>query len=378
MNIWRWAATRAGRDLLIVLGMLLPLALPGSTGAGATQTAPPSRFLDPACIRFDDPNAVVNGEIVYAAFTAYESGLDHAVDAWSPARGFAVAFREAVPAGDAVPEDANLIYRDVEIPGSGFKGVTVTWAHAPATVTLNRSMLPSPETTDPLEQDLIRAVVTHETGHALGLGDVPTPGVNIRECANMLMKRSVDKGGGHFTEPQPADIALYCMRWDGAICGNQPAPIFTPDPKQELELEPHAFATPAPAAQSQATTAYRYLVVTCERIPEGVITPDQVESGSLLTDSGSRCVRAPAGVLFHVHVGGGATELALTDRRGEFALQKPEGIEVEVDMPEGMNGRFPSLLGYQPLDVFDRIPADDPACVPEKAGTCKRVYVLVP
>ena len=43
-------------------------------------------------------------------------------------------------------------------------------------------------------------MVTHETGHALGLGDVPTPGVNIRECANMLMKRSVDKGGGHFTE----------------------------------------------------------------------------------------------------------------------------------------------------------------------------------
>ena len=69
----------------------------------------------------DDPNAVVNGEIVYTGFTAYEAALDHAVDAWSPARGFAVAFREATPAGDAVPEDANLIYRDVEIPGSAFK-----------------------------------------------------------------------------------------------------------------------------------------------------------------------------------------------------------------------------------------------------------------
>jgi hypothetical protein len=256
--------------------------------------------------------------------------------------------------------------------------VTVTWAHAPATVTLNRSMLPSPETTDPLEQELIRAVVTHETGHALGLGDVPTPGVNIRECANMLMKRSVDKGGGRFTAPQPADIALYCMRWGGAICGDEYGPIVMPDPKQGLELEAHDFASPVPAVPSQATTAYRYLVVTCESIPAGVITPDQVEYDSLLTDSGSRCVRAPAGVLFHVHLSDGATTLALTDRRGEFAVQKPNGIGVEVDMPEGVNGRFPSLLGYQPLEVFDRIPAENPACQPETAEVCKRVYVLVP
>ena len=225
------------------------LALLGSAGARATQTAPSPPSLDPACIRFDDPNAVVNGEIVYAGFTAYESGLDHAVDAWSPARGFAVAFREAIPAGDAVPEEANLIYRDVEIPGSAFKGVTVTWAHAPATITLNRSTLPSPETTDPLQQELIRAVVTHETGHALGLGDVPTPGVNIRECANMLMKRSVDKGGGRFTEPQPADIALYCMRWGGAICGD--------DPQADRDAGPGPGAGPGAARRRVADPARR-------------------------------------------------------------------------------------------------------------------------
>ena len=93
-------------------------------------------------------------------------------------------------------------------------------------------------------------MVTHETGHALGLGDVPTPGVNIRECANMLMKRSVDKGGGHFTEPQPADVALYCMRWGGTICGNGPAPIATSHADKGLALEPHAVTSPAPLSRA--------------------------------------------------------------------------------------------------------------------------------
>ena len=107
----------------------------------------------------------------------------------------------------------------MKIPGSAFKGVTVTWTNAPATITLNRSTLPSPDTTDPLEQKLIQAVVTHETGHALGLGDVPAPGVNIRECAKHAHEAQCRQRWGNITEPQPADIALYCLRWGGTSAG---------------------------------------------------------------------------------------------------------------------------------------------------------------
>jgi hypothetical protein len=95
-------------------------------------------------------------------------------------------------------------------------------------------------------------------------------------------------------------------------------------------------------------------------------------------DSASRCIRAPAGVLFHVHRDDGSGEVVLTDRHGEFVFQKLDGVGVEVDMPEGANGRFPSLLGYQPIEVIDRIPANDPTCVPGTAQVCKRAYVLVP
>ena len=70
--------------------------------------------------------------------------------------------------------------------------------------------------------------------------------------------------------------------------------------------------------------------------------------------------------------------MALTDRWGEFVVQKPEGLGVDIDMPSGGNGRFPSLIGYQPVEVFDRIPGIDPDCEPGTEEACKRVYVLVP
>jgi hypothetical protein len=360
---------RAARSVPIVLGLLLL----GLTGALATPTAPAAPSVDPACIRFLDPPAVVHGEVVYTDFTAYDAALDHAVAAWSPARGFAVAWREAAPTGDAVPADATLIYRDATIPGAAFKGVTVTWADAPATITLNRAFLPPPGATDPLDQDLIRAVMTHETGHALGLGDVPAPGVTIRECANMLMKRSVDKAGGRLTEPQAADIALYCLRWGGAICQSVGAPPVAPGPPSTLAPEAPG-TSPVPPTPEPVTT-YRYIVVTCEQPPAGTITPAQVANDDRSPAADRDCVRAPAGVLFHLRWETGASASALTDRHGEFTVARPDGVGVDVAMPEGRSGWFPSLVGYQPLQSVDRLPPRDPACAP---GTeCKRVYVLV-
>ena len=48
-----------------------PCCSAGRGGHGGADRAGIA-VLDPSCIRFDDPNAVVNGEIVYAGFTAYE------------------------------------------------------------------------------------------------------------------------------------------------------------------------------------------------------------------------------------------------------------------------------------------------------------------
>ena len=51
----------------ILVFLWLPLLWSSSTLAAPAASLP---SLDPACIRFDDPNAVVNHEIVYADFTA--------------------------------------------------------------------------------------------------------------------------------------------------------------------------------------------------------------------------------------------------------------------------------------------------------------------
>ncbi len=358
---------RAARSLLIVAG-LLALGLAGAAAMQVT-TPSPSRSLDPACIRFNDPTAVMNGEIVFARFTAYEEDLAHAVEAWSPAQGFALALREASAAGDAIPPDATLIYRDVRIPGAGFKGVTATWTNAPATITLNREALPPPDTADPVEREEIRAVMTHETGHALGLGDVPSPGVNIRECGTMLMKRSVDKGGGRITAPQAGDIALYCMRWGGAICAGQPSPSVRVDPDARPMLAPQK-------PVHEPFRSYRYLVVACDRLPVRAITPGAVARDEALVDAEAGCIRAPAGILFRVRFDDGASAIALTDRHGAFRFQKPDGQAADVGMPQGSAGRFPSLLGFQPVNPIDRIEAGDPSCA--GGEVCERVYILMP
>jgi hypothetical protein len=145
-----------------------------------------------------------------------------------------------------------------------------------------------------------------------------------------------------------------------------------------LALAPHGVSSPVSVAVGQKAITYRYLVVKCELLPAAAITPEQVGSDDWPNDDERECVRAPAGVLFHVHLGDGSSKVTLTDRHGEFAFEKPDGIEVEVDMPQGVNGRFPSLIGYRPVERFDRIPANDPACLPGSAEPCKRVYVLAP
>jgi hypothetical protein len=353
----------------LIVACLLVLGITG-TGAQATPTTA-SSALDADCSRFNDPSAVVDGEIVYTSFTAYDWALDHAVKAWSPDRGFAIPLRNSPPIDGAVPPDATLIYRDADVPGSAFKGVTVTWSNAPATVTLNLAQLPAPDTNDPQEREEILAVMTHETGHALGLGDVPPPGVTIRECANMLMKRSVDKGGGAFTLPQPGDVALYCLRWGGQVCGQnglaRPAALPPPLPRAPV-------ATGAVAESAGAGVTYRVRVVTCSGLPAGAITAAQVEHG----DGSLGCVRAPAGMLFYLNRDDNVQLTEFTNSRGELSVVLPEGVAGEITTPQGVGGGFPSLVGYEPVEQILLLSADEPACNSGPASVCQDVYVLVP
>jgi hypothetical protein len=356
--------------------LLLPLLLLGATGAVGQHDATPVPRLDADCVQFLEPAAVSGGEIVYTGFTQYADALAQAAVAWSPERGFAIPLREIVPAGGKVPPEANLVVRDLDSSASPFKGVTVTWEHAPATITLNSGSLPAPESANPADQATIRAVLAHEMGHALGLGDVPPPGVTIRECANMLMKRSVDKGGGALPGPQPGDIALYCLRWGGRICDEHGAPMPASSPPAGRGPR-FAAATPI-VSPEEPRAVHRLLVVTCEALPPGSLLPADVRGQSDLAAPPYQCAAAPAGTLLHARRDDGIRQDLLTDARGEVGVALPAGVGAEIGMPAGSQGRYPSLVGYQPAVPSHRISSADPRCAPGTEAVCDDVYLLVP
>lgn len=366
----KWRLTNTYILTLIVCATLLSIA-PQAASSPATNATPdaqlPLPLLDADCVRFLDPSAVVHGEIVYTNFSGYVAAVAHAVASWSPEIGFSVPLREAPPAGISIPSEATLVVRDANVPSTIFKGVTVTWTNAPATITLNQATLPLPDTLDEAQHTTLLAVVTHEFGHALGLGDVPPPGVTIRECANMLMKRSVDRGGGAFAVPQPGDVALYCLRWGGAICGEHHSMSTVP----QASSTPESAALASPVSVAASGVPYFFAVVTCETRPVTAITSDDIHNDALPAG----CAHAPAGVLFNIAVEGKAGYSMLTNGRGEFAVLL-EGESARVSLPQSGEDLFPSLVGFRPVNASVSISTTDPACTTSPSPACHTVFVL--
>lgn len=84
--------------------------------------------------------------------------------------------RERPPDNGATPQEADLVVRDLNSGASPFKGVTVTWTHAPATITLNSGALPAPESANPDDQATIARCSRTRRGIPSGSATCYRPG----------------------------------------------------------------------------------------------------------------------------------------------------------------------------------------------------------
>jgi predicted RNA-binding protein with TRAM domain len=316
----QWHVARTGVILLLLLAVAALNARP-PVSAGAPKHQEPVLTI----------SSVRNGRIVWVSYSRYQAEIEAAIAAWE-----AIGPIDFVNQAQAPGEPVDLIYRDAFVPGAYFSGYWTYHPDAPDTITFSTNYMNARPDGDPARF----SVAAHETGHALGLADLP------EEYRNSALMYHANAG---ITAPQDEDIVNYCRLWGGPRCASlgasTPVPALTPVPSPTPSLPPPAGPV-APVAIA---------VINCTITP----APGEIEVGKAIAgDLPRSCRPVPPGVVFDVAVTDRAQQtsrVALTNPAGLVVLDVPAGDQVTIAIRPTSNLLY---LPLQPSMTIQEVNAD--------------------